>query len=114
MTYLEYMTEHPEENLSWCRPYINDAEDSWMILCDGKVTEVHAPGIDGRSWDGTMQEALPRFARHLAGDDYDLYEGYTDDEIATNYLHCCGCASCPARHRCDAMTEQVEDGEDDA
>jgi hypothetical protein len=109
MTYLEYMMDHGTENLSWCRPYTNDDETYFLIMYDGEALEIHAPGYEGHRYDGTLRIYMEQFARELAGDNYDLYSGYTDEQIALEYLHECGCASCPARHVCEAMNETMED-----
>lgn len=108
MTYMEYMQDHPEENLSWCKPYTNDGEDRFLIMYDGEPLEVHAPGIEGHRYDGTLRIYMEQFTRELAGADYDLYQGYTDEEIALKYMHECGCASCPARHLCEVMKEEMQ------
>lgn len=35
MTYRQYMQDHPEENMSFCKPYTNDDEDRFLIMYDG-------------------------------------------------------------------------------
>lgn len=109
MTYMEYMNEHPDENFTWCKPYTNDSEDCYLIMYDGEAQEIHSPGIDAYRYDGSLRLHMEEFARLLAGNDYDLYKGYTDEHIALQYMHECGCASCPSRHACETMLKEMED-----
>lgn len=109
MTNLEYMMDHDMANMGWCKPYTNDDETCFMIMYDGEVIRILAPGIDAGRHDGALRIYMEQFARSLAGDDYDLYSGYTDEQIALKYLHECGCASCPVRHECETMNETMED-----
>lgn len=46
MTYREYMQDHPEENMHFCKQYTNDNEDRFLIMYDGEADAIVAPGIE--------------------------------------------------------------------
>lgn len=78
----EYFKEHPQENMSWCKPYTaNDDKASWVIN-EGTVCGVRIKGHDMRhDWS---EEELNRF--------------FPDNHEA-------GCVSCPYFNGCDAMDD---------
>ena len=109
MKWLEYMENHPEENLSWCRAYISDVDARFgMIMYDGLLFAVFTPdGVFYRFDGGLTDEVIEQFARTV-NRDYDLYSGYPDWQIARFALREVGCASCPYKCDCDAMSMDVE------
>lgn len=110
MTYREYMDNHEDENLSWCRPYTDKSGDHSMVICDGEILCITAPDYEGWRYDGTLTDGmLERFAREV-NPDYDLFgAGWTDMDKALNAMHEVGCAHCPWRDECEAMGEEMEE-----
>ena len=107
MKYLEYMENHDGENLSWCRPYADDSGDYALAICEGEVVGLTMPGIN--TGDVTP-EMMEKFARAV-NRDYDLYSGWSDLHIALEGMHETGCSCCPWRGECDAMAEEMDDGD---
>lgn len=108
-TYAEYMAEHPEENMSWCRPYVSDDGRYAVAVNDGEIIEAVTP--KGHMPEGHLSpltdEEIEELAREI-DHDYNLYDGWNDTEIILDKLHETGCASCPFFSRCDAMTQTME------
>jgi hypothetical protein len=53
-------------------------------------------------------EAIEKLARSLYGADYDMFEGYSNDELVTMAVYDgdikeCDCADCPYFNDCEAM-----------
>lgn len=110
MRYLDYMEEHPGENLEWCRPY-TDGNDNYLIMYDGGPL-----GIKTETEEVTerreLEYGMEGFARKV-NKDYDLYSGYSDAEIALDAMHEVGCFDCPWKWDCDAMGAYVEGSEEE-
>lgn len=106
--YRKYLSDHPDENMSWCRPYTNG--DISVVICEGKVNGIV---IDGRDLPENPDDRLSLVARLLTGDDYNCYEGYTDAEIVlANLPRETGCSDCPYFDFCAACDNP--DGWEDA
>lgn len=112
MTYREYVENHPEENLSWCRPYRSENGRVALSCNEGRIQTV---SIDGEEIDIDFsrhdQEPLWERACKAALDEDTLgrYDGYSWREIAlSDALVECGCANCPWKDTCDAMSEEIE------
>lgn len=113
MKYREYMEDHPEENVTWCKPY-TDSKGNAVIMLDGSMDIIlfngrkfHING-DGRKLTFASSRILKAFAQAL-DPYYDQYSGYTDTEIILQNLRECGCASCPFRGECELMGEEIEE-----
>lgn len=117
MKYREYMEEHPEENVTWCKPYTDDKGNA-LVMWEGEPLVILMD--DGREyWRGKYDweyreqnrlddQAVEAFARHL-DPDYSPARGYTDTQIILQNLRECGCASCPFREECELMDEEIEE-----
>ena len=111
MKYLEYMENHDGENLSWCKPYTDDSGDYKLIMYNGEVNSISAPDYEAFRYNGSMTpEIMEKFARAV-NRDYDLYSGWEDWQIALEGMHETGCSCCPWRGECDAMAEEMNDGD---
>ena len=109
MTYREYFEEHENENLSWCKPYLDKSEEYCIVMHDGEVNGVVTPQMEAiRGWSGTqdIEDAVADIAKHI-NPDYDCYSGWDDLHIALDAMHEWGCASCPYKEECDAMGEEM-------
>lgn len=122
MTYRDYMRDHTEENLSWCRPYrsgngrvsvaVNDGEICGLII-DGQ--EIDLAG----KWRISEQAPFWEMICKVSVEDADLLAdeaelGYSPSEIALmDGLVECGCANCPFADLCDAMSEELGEDEED-
>lgn len=115
MTYREYMENHPEENLSWCRPYRSENGRVSLSYNSGRIESAM---IDGEEihigWAKKDQSELwERVARASIEDEALLdveTRRYSWREIALmDGLVECGCASCPWKDTCDAMSEEIEE-----
>ena len=108
-TYGEYMAEHPEENMSWCRPYVSDDGRYAVAVNEGEIIEAITP--EGHLPVGYLspltEDEIEKLAREI-DPEYELYSGWTDTEIILNKLHETGCASCPFFGKCDAMSQEME------
>ena len=111
MKYLDYMEEHPEENLVWCKPY-TDGRGNYLVMWEGTPLSIKTD--DGREyWRNPVglqyvldDQALEAFAKHV-DPDYKYWKGYSDEEIILMNLGECGCSSCPYRGCCEIMTEDM-------
>lgn len=111
MTYHDYMIDHDEENLSWCKPYADKSGDYRLVIYDGELMSIMSPDREAHRWDGSLtDELLEAFARAV-NPDYDMYNGYTDLEIALDATHPVGCSSCPWFDDCDTMGEEMHIGD---
>lgn len=111
MTYREYMEEHPEENLSWCKPYRDDSGEYCLIVHDGEAEHLEMPGRVADRWDGTLtDDLLEDFAQainpHFEDKEW-IYKGWSTLHIALDVMHEVGCSECPCNSLCDAMGEEV-------
>ena len=107
MKYLDYMSNNPDANFDWCKPY-SDGNNRYLIIYDGIANAIYTPDTTAHRYDGySFDEALEVLAREV-NPYYDLHIGYTDKEIALMAMHETGCASCPFRHECEAMMEEVQ------
>ena len=107
MTYLDYMREHTDENLSWCKPYTNDDETHFLVMYDGIAGSIDTPNITAHRYGGSDFEAeLEKLAREVNAH-YDLYSGWDDTHIALEAMHEVGCWRCPFRDECEAMGEEI-------
>lgn len=114
MTYREYMENHPEENLFWCLPYRSKNGRVALSENEGRIQTIMIDGeeidIDWAKKD--QSELWERVARASIEDD-DLLDietrRYSWREIALmDGLVECGCANCPWKDTCDAMSEEIE------
>ena len=114
MKYLEYMNEHPTENLGWCKPYTDKNENKYLVIYDGEVSGIKTETAEVTTLDGRweLEKALGELARKVTKD-YDLYSGYSDKELALIAMHEVGCADCPWKYDCDAMGEYINDEEEE-
>ena len=109
MTYLEYMQDHENENLSWCKPYSDDSGEYMLVMHDGEVHSILSPTCEAFRYDGTLtDELMERFAREV-NHDYDLYSGWSDIHIALEAMHEVGCVSCHWRDDCEVMGEEMSE-----
>lgn len=108
MTTRDYMLENPEANLGWCKPYTSEDGKYVLILRDdkGKVDAIKTP--DGTYYNVDLNsDILRKFAKSV-NPDYDLYRGYTDEQLALEHMRETGCANCPFRDECEAMDAETE------
>ena len=109
MTYLEYMKTHENENLGWCKPYVDNSGNYFAIMYEGNMEWISMPDTEALRYDGSLtNEVLEAFARSV-NPDYDVYSGWTDVHIALDAMREIGCSECPFRCDCDAMLEDIED-----
>mgnify|MGYP003571293210 CR=1 FL=1 len=100
LTY-NYMLDHPMENLSWCKPYMNDQVS--VAVCENKIVGM---SINGINVDTTSENI--RNAAKFCNPEYDLYEGYSDREILLmGDIQEAGCVDCPWFYICEAMKEEI-------
>ena len=115
MNYREYMENHPEENLSWCRPYRSENGRVALAMNEGNIAGLKIDGkeIDGPYTSADSQAKLWEMAAKASIEDDALLDIETDRyswrEIALmDGLVECGCANCPWKDTCDAMSEEIE------
>lgn len=106
------------ENLDWCRPYVDESGQYYLVMTDGRVNGMHGPGIKdcadcetGEEEDENLKKLAQAVNKY-----YSDYSGYDDDYIARQAMTETGCTSCPYFGICDAMSEESgvdEDEEDD-
>ena len=107
MKHIDYMGSHEDENLSWCKPYVDDTGKYALILHEGNVDAISTP--DGIVYgDALTADALEAFARTV-NEYYDDYSGWDDLLIAIAAMHETGCAHCPCKDDCDAMANDMDD-----
>ena len=106
MKYIEKMERN--ENLSWCKPYVDDSGEYALIMQEGKAICIKTPY--GTAYEyGTLDDAaLEEFARAV-NPDYNLYSGWDDTHIALEAMHPVGCFFCPFKDECEAVNEKVDD-----
>lgn len=113
MTYLDYMMDHPDENLSWCRPYASENERVKLSYNEVRIQSLMIDGVEIEDFDPMSYDQESVWERickaSLGVETLPLYSGYSWSEIAMrDGLIECGCASCPWRTICDAMQEEIE------
>ena len=115
MTNREYMEIHPDENLSWCRPYRSENGRVVLTLNEGRIEGLMIDGVDIEDFDRVSyrQEATWERVCKASVEDKDLLDietrRYSWREIALmDGLVECGCANCPWKGTCDAMSEDIE------
>ena len=113
MTYREYMENHPEENLSWCRPYRSENGRVVLSYNEGRIQTLMIDGEEIEDFDpmsAKQEAAWERVCRASIDEEtLGLYSGYSWSEIALrDGLVECGCADCPWKGICDAMSEEIE------
>lgn len=108
MKYIDYMNEHPTENLCWCKPYTNDDETHYLIMYDGKPEVIITPNIEAWRYDGSLTEAImEQFAREV-NPGYETYSHWSDTHIALEAMREIGCHYCPFKNDCDPMIEEMD------
>lgn len=120
MTYRDYFESHPEENLSWCRPYHSENGRVALAMNEGYICALTIDGEDvniGPAHNYTEQEPLWERVARASIEDEDLLDietrRYTWREIALmDGLVECGCASCPFADICDVMSDEMETPEE--
>ena len=117
MTYREYMDNHLEENLSWCRPYRSENGRVALAMNGGDIAglEIDEKEIDVPCAfaDRQAQSKLWEMAARASIEDEALLDIetrlYSWREMALmDGLVECGCGSCPWKDTCDAMSEEIE------
>ena len=109
MTYGEYMQENPDENLSWCRPYVSKDGRYAIAVNEGEIIEAITP--EGHMPEGHLSPLTEDEIHTLAqavNPDYSMYRGYTDEELIYQVMRETGCAYCPFFDHCDAMTKEMD------
>ena len=106
MTYRDYYNDHPNENLGWCRPFTDD-NGAWIAEQSSDDGTIMFP--NGAEYALTDKAKLRDFAK-LVNPNYDMYQGYTDYQIALDAMRETGCAHCPWNAACDVMDYEL--GED--
>lgn len=101
----EYMINHKDENLGWCKVYADNTGRYAMVMTEGNVTALVMPGK--RVYGNECQKYMPEFAKAV-NKEYVDYEGYEDSYIAIQAMEEKGCAACPFFSECDAMSEEME------
>lgn len=102
MTCREYLKNHENENLSWCKPYADKSGDYLLILQDKKLIAIKTP-------EGVLTK--PDFLTRLKlaqkiNPDFDEYVGCSSTTIMLDAMHETGCAHCPYfENGCEAMDE---------
>ena len=111
MKYIEYINEHSEFNFDWCKPYTNNDLTHTLVMYDGIASDIDTPDTTmHRYGGGDFEAALETLAREV-NENYELFSGYTDTEIALDAMHETGCAHCPFRHECEAMQADMDDAD---
>ena len=108
-TYRDYMRENPDENLTWCCPYVTDDGRYAVAVNEGEIIEAVTP--EGHLPEGHLSPLTAQEIEALAravNPDYDLYEGWDDTYITLQAMHKTGCADCPFFERCDAMDQRMD------
>ena len=109
MTYGDYMLDHPEENLYWCRPYFSADGRYAIAVNEGEIIEAVTP--DGHMPEGHVSPLTKDEIHTLAqavNPDYSMCRGYTDEELIYQVMREGACADCPFFHQCDAMQQEME------
>ena len=109
MKYIDYMNDHEDENLSWCKPYADESGEYTLILHDGMVDAITTPDRIAYRYNGTLTEELMESFARAVNPDYDDYSGWDDLHIALESMHEVGCAHCPFKDDCEAMGEEMSD-----
>lgn len=115
MTLREYFQWHPDQNMSWCKPYISDNERVVAAVNEEGIICLRIDGEDipeTRNEKGQYaisDEAIKRAAM-IVNPDYADYEGYSEEEkFYRGDIHETGCAFCPWRDDCEVMDYDDEE-----
>ena len=94
------------QDLDWCACYKN--KDVVYVYANGEIISL-AIGEDEYHTTEQIKQNITRAAKLVEGDDYDLYDGYSDEEILlqSSNMDRCGCLECPYCSICDAMQQEV-------
>ena len=114
MTYLEKMEREGKynENMYWCKPFVDKTGEYFLIQHDGEIKSAKTP--DGSfhicHGDFASEQAMQKFA-FAVNNGYYCYHGWTDESIALDAMTETGCLSCPFRHECESVNEEIEEEE---
>ena len=86
------------ENLGWCKPYTTSDGRFAVAVCEGDIVSMLIKGVD----IDTTPETIKALAATI-NEDYSLYRGCSDCDIALDAMTETGCASCPWRDCCECM-----------
>lgn len=114
MTTKDYLRANPEENLSWCKPYIARDGELVLILNEGNIIWAKSPTlgvVDNLESHPDRPDVLNTFLHELNPEcdwDYD-----DDDDIdMLRMMSETGCAHCPCFEDCQAFDDDEDDEEE--
>ena len=108
-TYADYMRDHPDENLGWCKPYMSKDGRYAVAVNEGEIIEAITPeGHLPKDHVSPLTDPEIETLAQAVNPDYDLYDGWDNGYILLQAMHETGCASCPFFSKCDAMTQTME------
>lgn len=110
MTYLDYANENPDFHPAWCQPYADSDEERFLVVHDGLASLIDSPEVTSvRGEDLCDFESDLGALAQTVNPDYDLYTGYTDQQIALMKMHEIGCSACPFRYECETMAAEMDE-----
>lgn len=107
MTNREFMMQHTDEHLPYCRCCRTDDESSTLIIRNGKPVVILTPELSAIAPRGTLPADVVRYLAKLVNPNWGLYHGYTDAYIAFDAMRDTGCAGCPLFCECRDMYMEV-------
>jgi len=110
VTYGEYFEQHPDENMSWCKPYTDTHEENYIIVNEGVPIMVNMGFMSYyASLDGSdvFRSAVAELAQKMNPDYSTIYDK-EDLDIALDAMHETGCIKCPFIRYCAAMYEEYQ------
>jgi hypothetical protein len=102
-----YEKMNPGENLSWCRPFVDEDGKYAIAVNEGQIVSMI---LNGEEQSDITDDLVYRFANDV-NLNYDLYQGWSDLHIICDALPERGCSECPFRDECDAMIVDEDDEE---
>lgn len=109
MTYRDYFDKHQDENLSWCKPYVDKTGDYFLLMYEGECECVVTPHGTFCRYNGTLTDDIMEEFAKAVNNGYYCYHGWTDEHIALDVMTEVGCAACPLNSQCDPMFEEYEE-----
>lgn len=100
-TYRDHMTE-TRESLTWCQALSNESGTIQCVSLEGRLESFQ---VDGK-YMPTTKDLINQIARRLTGSNYEMFQGWTDEELIRQELQERPCCECPWFNECEAMDQE--------
>ena len=115
MTTKDYLRFNPEENLSWCKPYVAKDGEFALILNEGEIIALKSPRLGFavlNTGEPDNVNVINSFLHELKPDcDFNYDPDWISDLL--DLMDETGCARCPSFEDCQAFDDDDDDDEEE-